>query len=575
METLVAISFEEDAFVESPSQSNAPADSLLGPLGRRVAGKEFLAAYFKYAKTPAFGAVVSNPPSTNALKQAYIDSLAGKADSRQLRAFQFRHFHREFFPKSPVDVIHYPSPMNSRFAWARQYGGAGSSYALSGITHTICMPAVMDALSEMITSPFETFDAMICISRAAVATLKTVADNYCGYLRDRFGGNPTFRPRLEHIPLGVDTAKFRPPTTDERKTERAKYGIDEDELVVLYLGRLFYHAKAHPFPLYQGVVAAAAASKKKVRLIMAGWAGDPTTLEAFKSGATTFAPGVHVQFLDGTADEVRFKIWWAADVFAFPTDNYQETLPQSVIEAMACGLPVVASDWDGCRDEVAHGQTGLLVPTRILPGATDDVTSKAILGELMGGELLARGNQTIIVDLQGMVSALRTLLLDPALRARMGVAGRERALNLFSWERIIPRYERLWEEQNQERKDFIKHNADKSIPFSVPAIYPPPEVSFKSYPSGVFDLSTRVKSFEDAPKRLQICNRHATTSYGKIWRCTDATILNQVITAASSIATLEQLEEILAKAGIDPITRKSTLAWMLKYGIVEPVNETK
>ena len=81
----------------------------------------------------------------------------------------------------------------------------------------------------------------------------------------------------------------------------------------------------------------------------------------------------------------------------------------------------------------------------------------------------------------------------------------------------------------------------------------------------------RVQAFSDAPKRLEICNRHPLTSYGKMWRCADDAILSPVLTAATTIATLAQLEEILTKAGVDPITAKSTLAWMLKYGIIEPV----
>jgi glycosyltransferase involved in cell wall biosynthesis len=573
MNTPVAIFFEEDAFLEAPSHSLAPADSLLGPLGRRVAGQAFLSAYFRFAKTPVFAAVAANGQAAKAAQRLYSDTLVGDANRRKFRTFQLGQFHKDFFPDSPAKVIHYPAPLNSRFAWARQYGGAGSSFALCGITHTICMPAVMTALAEMITAPFESFDAMICISRPAMTILRMVADNHCAYLRERFGGNPQFRPRLEHIPLGVDIEKFRPPTPQERQSERAKYGIADDELVVLYLGRLFYHAKAHPFPLYQGVLAAAQATGKKVRLIMAGWSGDPSILDAFKTGAATFAPGINVQFVDGRPDDVRFRIWWAADVFAFPTDNYQETLPQSVIEAMASGLPVVASDWDGCRDEVVHGQTGLLVPTRIIPGATDDVTSKAILGELIGGEILGRSNQTISVDLQGMVGALQTLFLDPELRLRMGAAARQRVLDVFSWERIIPRYESLWEQQNQERNDWLKHNAGKSPTFVAPALYPPQEISFRSYPSHTAGPDLRVQSFSDAPRRMDVCNRHPLTSYGKMWRCSDAKLLSEVITAASTVATLGQLEEILVKAGVDPITAKATLAWMLKYGIIEPANK--
>src|SRR5437588_9142899 len=45
----------------------------------------------------------------------------------------------------------------------------------------------------------------------------------------------------------------------------------------------------------------------------------------------------------------------------------QETLGQALIEAMAAGLPVVVTDWDGCRDTVRHEEDGTLVPTLMAP----------------------------------------------------------------------------------------------------------------------------------------------------------------------------------------------------------------
>ena len=70
----------------------------------------------------------------------------------------------------------------------------------------------------------------------------------------------------------------------------------------------------------------------------------------------------------------------------------------SVIEAMLTGLPVVATRIRGPREQVVDGETGLLVPPMQVPALAD---------------------------------ALRRLATDPALRARMGTAGRERALALY------------------------------------------------------------------------------------------------------------------------------------------------
>jgi glycosyltransferase involved in cell wall biosynthesis len=74
---------------------------------------------------------------------------------------------------------------------------------------------------------------------------------------------------------------------------------------------------------------------------------------AFLEGAQQLADGVRVTVLDGTVPQYRYSVWHAADIFTSLTDNIQETLSQTILEGMACGLPVVASNWDGCRDQVA------------------------------------------------------------------------------------------------------------------------------------------------------------------------------------------------------------------------------
>ena len=86
----------------------------------------------------------------------------------------------------------------------------------------------------------------------------------------------------------------------------------------------------------------------------------------------------------------------AADIFVLP--SHFEGLPMSVIEAMLCGLPVVATDIRGPREQVVEGDTGLLVP--------------------MG-------------DAGALRDAIARLAADPDLRHRMGEAGRDRAVELF------------------------------------------------------------------------------------------------------------------------------------------------
>ena len=89
------------------------------------------------------------------------------------------------------------------------------------------------------------------------------------------------------------------------------------------------------------------------------------------------------------------------DIFCLP--SYREGVPNALIEACACGLPIVTTDVPGCRDVVTHGLNGLLVPVR---------------------------------NASALAEALGTLLADPNLCRSMGTAGREIAMNKFSLTKV-------------------------------------------------------------------------------------------------------------------------------------------
>lgn len=92
----------------------------------------------------------------------------------------------------------------------------------------------------------------------------------------------------------------------------------------------------------------------------------------------------------------------AAHIACLP--SYREGLPKTLLEAAACGLPIVTTDAPGCRDVVEDGMNGILVPVR---------------------------------DVGGLEAALRRLILDPELRRRMGEQSRARAEAEFGLQRVI------------------------------------------------------------------------------------------------------------------------------------------
>ena len=82
-----------------------------------------------------------------------------------------------------------------------------------------------------------------------------------------------------------------------------------------------------------------------------------------------------------------------------------------LIQAMACALPVVASDWNGYRDLVINGETGFLVPTVMVTGATADSTARLVLETQSYDHFLAETSQAVAVD---CAAAARAFASDTA-----------------------------------------------------------------------------------------------------------------------------------------------------------------
>lgn len=557
----IALFYDDEGYREKPAGAPTKSGKPEGPIGRRVAGAEFLDALVTHGRWTELTAVAPHEAGSAALLNHWVQLPPARTDGRSLRVVPLRQFHRHFFPEAPAPVLHFPGPINPAYAWARQHGGP--SYCLSGVTHTICTWRVIDWFNQMLTAPFEPFDALICISRQAREAIRAVTGAYADHLRERFGGAPKLRARLEHVPLGVNPDKYRPATPEERAAVRARLGARDDELVVLFVGRLSYHTKVHPFPIYAGLSRAAQTTGAPVHLVMAGWATNDATLQAFRSGAAAFAPNIKTTFVDGTKPEWRYAVWHAADVFTSLTDNVQETLSQVVLEGMACGLPVVATDWDGCKDQVVEGETGFRVPAYALRGATRDLTSRLVLGEVNYERFLAEANQAVAIDVPAAAACFARLLTDAALRRQMGEAGRKRVLEQFTWARAVRAYEQLWSELNAERLAFRA----RERPHPGPACYPALDHSFASYPGTFLDGDTLLQSSEDAAAKLPLLAGHPLTSYAADARCAVAA-LGALLEGTRVPVRAADLVAGLAESGVDVAKARATLAWLLKYDLL-------
>ncbi len=394
-----------------------------------------------------------------------------------------------------LGTLYLPVPGVGEAARLRLRAGA-DAFSICGVTHTTATHAAMDAIVGLLAAPVMPWDALICTSQAVAATVRVLIEKEAEYLRWHLGAPLSLTlPRLPVIPLGVHTADFVF-TAGERATARGDLGIGEDEVAALFLGRLSFHAKAHPYPMYLGLQRAAQQTQRKIALIQCGWFGNAPIEAAFRNGAARICPNVRALFTDGKDPNARRQSWAAADLFISLSDNIQETFGLSPIEAMAAGLPLVVTDWDGYRDTVRDEVEGFRIPTWMpRPGCGEDFARDYEAGSIDYDLYIGFACQTVSLDLRALTERLSALVAQPELRRRLGEAGRRRAGDLFDWAAVYRRYQELWADLAAERRAAQQNLEWRRVLQAAPRTAPArldPFCIFAGYPTAPIETTTLV-----------------------------------------------------------------------------------
>ncbi len=205
----------------------------------------------------------------------------------------------------------------------------------------------------------------------------------------------------------VDPRRFRP---GERQTARHALGLDPDALIVGAVGRLS-DAKG-----FDHLLAASALARDRDCSFDLALVGDGPLRDNLAARAQQLGIHDHVHFL-GRRSELE-HIYPAFDIFVL--SSLQEGSPNVVLEAMACGVAVIATDVGGVPELLDDGRVGLLVP--------------------------AADHETLTDALAGVLAdALERLVNDAPLRRRLGNASREHVERQFTLERMVAKHETLYD----------------------------------------------------------------------------------------------------------------------------------
>ncbi|ONG54996.1 hypothetical protein BKE38_09730 [Pseudoroseomonas deserti] len=458
-------------------------------MGRHVAGDGFLRGLIRHGGLDRLSAYLLAPGDGPVFEQ-----LARKAGATMaLEAIAPQRLDR----LAAIGTLMLPGPEVAQLARARRFAGS-TAYSVVGVTHTTASHGAMESIADLLAGPAEPWDALICTSRAVAATARSLLEAEAAQLRDRLGAQRFPLPMLPVIPLGVDCAAFAPPP-GARASWRARLGIAEDTVVVLSLGRLSWHAKAHPVALF-GALGRAARRPGAPRLhcVLAGWFAHGEQEEAHRAMAAALAPEVGLSIVDARAAEARQGLHAMADVFSLLVDNIQETYGLAPVEAMAAGLPVVVSDWDGFKDTVRHGEDGFRVPSLMAPpGSAADLALRHAAGAMNYDNYLGASTQLVALDIAAGAEAFFALATNAELRRRMGAAGQARALQHFDWRVVIGQYQALWAALAERRR------AATPGPRAIDPRHADPTEGFASYPSAALAGEMRVAADPEACSSIE------------------------------------------------------------------------
>jgi glycosyltransferase involved in cell wall biosynthesis len=245
-----------------------------------------------------------------------------------------------------------------------------------------------------------------------------MADRICVLSRDHAESVPYLRAalertpeRLREMPNGVDTEAFAPGPDSAGNRERL--GISDDAVVAAFVATL---DRAHHFKRLDVAIEALARRDPTLHLVVAG-GGE--LLEGYRAQAVAAGVADRVHFLGRVPQTELPDVLRACDLILLTTEP-PESFGIVLIEAMACGLPAVVTEYPGVRAVVDEGRNGLVVPRG---------DPEAVAGAL--GSMAEMGDEG---------------------RHAMGTAGREKAEREWSWPSLADRMDEVYAEAIAARR---------------------------------------------------------------------------------------------------------------------------
>ncbi len=537
------------------NESNVSVKDMI--YGAWVAGESFYQALLEYGGFDEYHFFVD--PASISLSRERASQIS--SDSKKVKLIK-RTKLPSYLSNIKYNIFFSCGPDLAKLSYLRsQY--ARRYFPICALMHSISYQALLEGLflNNMIADLYS-FDSLICTSTAQLEATRNINRSVIDSFRKEKGWTLRFGGRLDLLPLGVEAGTYG---RTNAAHAREHLDLPKEKVIILYFGRFSVYDKMDLHPLLLAFRDLLTETGNSM-LVFAGRDVQGKYGNKVEEMSTGMGLSPNVKFYLNPSLDEKNLFYSASDIFISPSDNIQESFGLTILEAMASGKPVVASDWNGYRDLVIHNETGFLIPT-YWADCNKDVSLLSPIYQNWGVDHLHLA-QSVCVDVKKMSEYLSVLMKDRELRTKFGQNAKDRVAHAFDWRILIPRYENLWKElfELSQRSAFNKNRTEIFVPKYFEC--------FGHYPSQLLTDSMEV-TISDAG-RMFLRTRNLPYVPGELYERISQRIvlifliffLDQQFTTIGRLASYGK--NILKNVSSDVIVFH--ILWLLKKGFITVVS---
>ena len=327
------------------------------------------------------------------------------------------------------------------------------------------------------------------------------------------------------IPIGIDTKIFYPETDPKKNAILDGEKINARSTVCSVLTRFSPADKADLLPLIHSIAYNTQCPDSGLTFLLLGgdcYYGARQYIEILEREVDRLGVADFVRILRINERERVVNLLRASDIFLSPADNVQETYGITPIEAMACGVVPIVSDWNGYRETVVDETIGFRAPTTFFNN-TEIWESSAFSSHYRDQHLLL--GQSVFVDTNYMINKCIALDSDRDYLDRMKLNALSKIEEKYTWKTIISMYENVWDDlsTSSRHESFLGKKIDYWGTFN--------------------HYATKLASDED---------QYVISNYGK--NVILGNVQLQIFSGLKDVISMDLIERILEQASIQSVS---------------------